>query len=102
MIYDARRAAGISQAELARRLGTQRRNIIRWERNEVKPGQAWSGALAEELRISIEDILAPEVAHVGRREKPLVARQQAEIRRLRQELAELGRENEDLRRRKAS
>lgn len=55
MIRTARRAAGLSQAELARRLGTSRRHVIRWEHGICEPGRKYAAKLAETLGLALAD-----------------------------------------------
>lgn len=38
-ILKARIEAGLSQAELAERIGVKKRQVLRWERDEEKPGK---------------------------------------------------------------
>ncbi|HTK46233.1 MAG TPA: helix-turn-helix transcriptional regulator, partial [Patescibacteria group bacterium] len=38
MLREARRQAGLTQAEVAQRYGRQRSQIARWERGVVEPG----------------------------------------------------------------
>jgi putative transcriptional regulator len=46
-IRDARRAAGLSQAALAARIGTSRRHMIRLEHGEHRPGRVMLARIAE-------------------------------------------------------
>lgn len=56
-LVEARRKAGLSQIELAERIGVDRRVLAHWERRSVtlKPEQI--AALAAALRISTDDLL---------------------------------------------
>ncbi len=66
-IRQARKRAGLSQAELADRLGLRQSSVSQWERASTKPSTAHLLALAEHLGISIVDQLAgtahPERGH---------------------------------------
>lgn len=46
-IRQARREAGLSQKELARRIGTDRRRVLRWERGEEMPRRRYRTLIAE-------------------------------------------------------
>jgi transcriptional regulator with XRE-family HTH domain len=64
-LRDARRAAGLSQAEVARRLGTTQSAIARWERGDVSPSLANAVRYAEAVRATLtlttdQDLLEPE------------------------------------------
>jgi len=98
-LWDARKKLGLSQAALARRLGCDRRMVIGWEWNEHRPGADWAEALAEELRLPLERVLDPTLAHVRRAQDARVLKLLRENRQLRSELADCRRENTVLRRR---
>ncbi|MEU5880830.1 helix-turn-helix transcriptional regulator [Spirillospora sp. NPDC047279] len=51
-----RRSAGLSQEQLAERLGVERSTVGRWERAETDPLPFIRPRLAEELRISLEEL----------------------------------------------
>ena len=59
LLREARRRAGLSQAELARRAGKPTSVIGRWERNEVTPSletlRAMIRACELELRVALRD-----------------------------------------------
>lgn len=60
LLREARRRAGLSQAELARRAGRATSVIGRWERNEVQPSfetlRELIRACGLELRLSVEQL----------------------------------------------
>lgn len=63
-IKQRRKAKGISPAELARRIGTDRQRVDNWERNENKPRDEILEKLAAELGVSPEWIIfAREAQH---------------------------------------
>ena len=101
VIYDARLRLGLSQAQLAREIGTRRRNILRWENNENRPARDWSYALAERLGVPLESILDPAVAHIRRNDDARVAALLRETATLRVELADCRKELAALRRQAA-
>lgn len=51
-----RKALGITQNELALRINTTRRSIIRWERGETKPNPEKIQLLAEAIGCYAEDL----------------------------------------------
>jgi len=76
---------GISQSELARRLGTSPRMVLRWEKNEVRPGAEHLVNISKTLRTSVDSVLglgSPDdpllhelmalVPHLGTKNRQLV------------------------------
>jgi transcriptional regulator with XRE-family HTH domain len=55
-----RKAAGLSQAELAQLLGQTQQNIAYWERSSRAPRSDVLPKLAQILGVRVEDILHPE------------------------------------------
>lgn len=53
----ARKAAGMTQAELAEKVGQQQRDISRWENNLVEPGVLIVKAMAQVLGCKMEDLV---------------------------------------------
>jgi transcriptional regulator with XRE-family HTH domain len=53
----ARKAAGMTQAELAEKVGQQQRDISRWENNLVEPGVLIVKAMAQALGCKMEDLV---------------------------------------------
>lgn len=51
----ARKKTGLSQERFAARLGTSRRNVIRWESGQNKPGPHYQRRIAELTGQPIED-----------------------------------------------
>lgn len=56
-IKAARKAAGITQKELAKRMGVYQKDISRWENNELTPNTLTFAALCKELNASADKIL---------------------------------------------
>lgn len=52
-----REAAGISQLELSKKIGTSHQNINRWERGEVLPNIDFCVKLADFYGISIDELI---------------------------------------------
>ena len=90
-LRNARRQTGLTQKELAQRIGVSRRQVLRWESGRAVPGPEIAKRLAEELGISPEGIDQP-------RRLPLIDEDddldlcQRKIRALTQRLARLERE----------
>jgi transcriptional regulator with XRE-family HTH domain len=53
----ARKAAGVTQVELAERLQVYQKDISRWENNELTPSAATLGKICRELGASADEIL---------------------------------------------
>lgn len=53
----ARKAAGMTQAELAEKVGQQQRDISRWENGLVEPGVLIVKAMAKALGCKMEDLV---------------------------------------------
>ena len=47
----------VSQSELARRLDTSPRMVLRWEKDEVKPGADHLVNISKNLGVSVDEIL---------------------------------------------
>lgn len=56
-----REAAGISQNELSRKIGTSHQNISRWERGEVLPNLDYCIKLADFYGISLDDLIGRKI-----------------------------------------
>lgn len=59
-IKELRDVNGISQLELAKRVGTSQRNIGRWENGEVDPSSAFLIQLADYFECSIDYLVGRE------------------------------------------
>ena len=59
-IKELRDVNGISQLELAKRVGTSQRNIGRWENGEVDPSSAFLIQLADYFECSIDYLIGRE------------------------------------------
>lgn len=56
-IKNARESAGLTQGELAERLGTTQIAISRWERNDRTPNVLTFGKLCEAIGVSADQLL---------------------------------------------
>lgn len=56
-IKNARKAAGVSQKELAERLGVYQKDISRWENGERTPSLEVFARICKELNASADEIL---------------------------------------------
>lgn len=56
-IKAAREAAGLTQAELAAKLGTIQQNVSRWEKGAYQPKLATLRRIAEALEVPMSDLL---------------------------------------------
>jgi len=56
-IRNARKAAGVTQKELAQQLGVYQKDISRWESNELTPNTLTFARICEVLGASADDIL---------------------------------------------
>lgn len=56
-IKNARKAAGVSQADLAERLGVYQKDISRWERNVLTPNTLTFARICRELGASADELL---------------------------------------------
>ena len=63
-IQSRRRAIGLTQEQLAERLGVARQTVAKWEAGDSVPDLANAGELAEALDVSLD---ARAVRHRGRR-----------------------------------
>ena len=60
-LYELRKRAGLSQAELARMVGVTNKAVSKWETGSAKPGFDTAHRLADALNVTIGDlIVAPE------------------------------------------
>lgn len=56
-IKNARKAAGLTQAELAKRMEIQQRDISRWESNDRAPSIYSFGKLCKAIGVSADKLL---------------------------------------------
>ena len=56
-IKTARKAAGVTQKELAERLQVYQKDISRWENNELTPNSITLAKICRELNASADEIL---------------------------------------------
>lgn len=56
-IKKARKAAGVTQKELAERLQVYQKDISRWENNELTPSAVYMAKICRELNASADEIL---------------------------------------------
>lgn len=56
-IKTARKAAGVTQKELAERLQVYQKDISRWENNELTPNTITLAKICRELNASADEIL---------------------------------------------
>jgi transcriptional regulator with XRE-family HTH domain len=66
-LRELRLAAGLSQTELARRVGVPQPNIAFWERSEKPPRSDVLPAMAEALGVRVEDLLTSGASAEGLR-----------------------------------
>jgi tetratricopeptide (TPR) repeat protein/transcriptional regulator with XRE-family HTH domain len=74
-----RKALGLTQEQLAERLGVERTTVMRWERGQSQPLPGLRPKLAKALRVSarrIEELLAPDGATAGPDRRRAVVPQQ--------------------------
>ncbi|MGH9159186.1 MAG: helix-turn-helix domain-containing protein [Vicinamibacteraceae bacterium] len=57
VIRKARRMAGLTQSDVARRLGTTASVLSRWENGQVEPGFATVARAVETLELRLADVL---------------------------------------------
>lgn len=53
----ARRAAGLSQAQLAEAIGCKQKDISRWEAGQIEPGVLIVKKMAQALGCSMDDLV---------------------------------------------
>lgn len=53
----ARKAAGMTQKELAERLGVYQKDISRWEQNKLTPNAITLAKICKEINVSADEIL---------------------------------------------
>jgi tetratricopeptide (TPR) repeat protein/transcriptional regulator with XRE-family HTH domain len=73
-----RKAVGLTQEQLAKRLGVERTTVLRWERGQAKPQPWLRPKLAMALRVPadrLEELLAVTGAEASRQGPPSVPRQ---------------------------
>lgn len=56
-LQKARKAAAVTQKELAEHLGVYQKDISRWERNELTPSAVTLGKICTYLHASADEIL---------------------------------------------
>lgn len=57
-IQSRRRAVGLTQEQLAERLGVSRQTVAKWEAGDTTPDLANAGALAQVLDVSLDALVA--------------------------------------------
>lgn len=63
-LREQRKRAGLSQNELCRRIGADRRTYSNWEAARYWPSALWLPLIAEALGCTIEDLFLPAEAAV--------------------------------------
>ena len=66
-LAELRKAAGLSQYELARHVGISQANIAFWERSEKPPRSDVLPKMAEALGVSVEDLLIVDAGKTASR-----------------------------------
>ena len=56
-LYELRKKAGLSQAELGEKLGLSNKAVSKWENGQAKPGLDTVHKLADVLSVSVDDLL---------------------------------------------
>ncbi|WP_232501797.1 helix-turn-helix domain-containing protein [Eggerthella sp. YY7918] len=64
-IQSRRKVLGLTQEQLAERLGVSRQTVTKWETGETSPDLANAGALAEALDVSLDALVAYEARGMG-------------------------------------
>jgi transcriptional regulator with XRE-family HTH domain len=72
-----RKAAGLSQAELASAIGETQQNVAYWEQSEYPPRADVLPRLAKTLGVRVEDVIAIETTTPARRPGPVGRAQKA-------------------------
>lgn len=88
-LLQLRKAAGLSQVQLAQLVGETQRNIAYWEASDHPPRSDILPALSRVLGVRLEDLLNPE-APLARKPGPV-----SKLHRLLDELAELPKRQQD-------
>ena len=57
MIKELRKKAGLTQAELAEKIGTTQERVCRWERGKIKPSLPMLVKLAAVFGVAITDLI---------------------------------------------
>ena len=79
-LASARRAAGLTQEQLADRLGSKRVTVTNWENGRMWPSARWLPQLAELLHCTIEDLYTdPDVFIIQKKEASAPCRGTAAI-----------------------
>lgn len=85
-----RQAAGLSQAELARLVGTTQQSVAYWETSDRPPGSDYLPKLAKALGVRVEVLLGADLAQMPRKSGPA-----GKLRKMFDELAKLPRAEQD-------
>lgn len=64
-IQSRRRAVGLTQEQLAERLGVSRQTVAKWEAGDTTPDLANAGALAQVLDVSLDALVAFDAESSG-------------------------------------
>lgn len=64
-IQSRRKTCGLTQEQVAERLGVSRQTVTKWETGESTPDLAHAGALAEVLDVSLDALVAYEAQGTG-------------------------------------
>lgn len=64
-IQSRRKVLGLTQEQLAERLGVSRQTVAKWETGETSPDLANAGALAEVLDVSLDALVAYDARGTG-------------------------------------